>query len=217
MNIEQARFNMVEQQIRPWNVTRPEVRQLFMTVRREDYVPPEMRALAFADIEIPLPCGQAMLRPPIEGRILEAIGTLKVDSVLEIGTGCGFFAALLAQNANHVHTVDIEPELVRLAHDNFTRNGVDNVTVHEGDASQGWHHNAPYDVIVLSGGLYTLPENLITQLKPNGCLFAFIGEPPVMEARVIHRHDKKPLQRHPLFETVVPMLRHGLHPSDFRF
>ena len=217
MNFEHARFNMVEQQVRPWGVPDTEVRQLLMAIRREDYVPPAMRALAFADIEIPLPNGQTMLRPVIEGRILQAIGTLHANSVLEIGTGSGYFAALLAANADHVHTIEIEPELVHLARDNLARNSIANVTVEEGDASQGWYSKAPYDVIVVSGGLPELSEGLLTQIKPGGRLFAFTGTPPVMKAYVVSRNDKKTLQSHCLFETTVPMLRHIQQVPAFSF
>jgi len=218
MNFEHARFNMVEQQVRPWGVTAPGVRQLLMTVRREDYVPPALRALAFADIEIPLPGGQTMLKPVIEGRILQAIGTSRVSTVLEVGTGSGYFAALLAANADHVYTVEIDPELAQLARDNLARNGVDNVTVEEGDASQGWYTQAPYDVIVVSGGLPELPESLLLQLKPEGRLFTFTGPPPAMKACVTScTADKKSPLSHSLFETVVPMLRHVPQAPAFNF
>ncbi|MDR2925408.1 MAG: protein-L-isoaspartate O-methyltransferase [Azoarcus sp.] len=217
MNFEHARFNMIEQQIRPYGVVDPGVRQLLMTVRREDYVPPEMRPLAFADIEIPLPCGQVMLKPAIEGRILQTIGTQHTKSVLEVGTGSGYFAALLAANADHVHTIEIDPELAKFARNNLSNNGVSNVTVEEGDASQGWYTQAPYDVIVVSGGLPEIPEELLLQLKPEGCLFAFTGASPAMKACVILRSSKKADQPPALFETVVPMLRHVPQMPIFNF
>jgi protein-L-isoaspartate(D-aspartate) O-methyltransferase len=217
MNFEHARFNMVEQQLRPWGVADPEVRRLLMTVRREDYVPPAVRALAFADIEIPLSGGQTMLKPSIEGRVLQAVGTSHADSVLEIGTGSGYFAALLAANAERVYTVEVDPELARFARDNLERSGVTNVTVEEGDASQGWYSRAPYDLIVVSGGLPEHSEGLLTQLKPDGRLFAFIGTPPAMKACIIFRNDKKAAQSHSLFETTVPMLRHILQAPTFNF
>jgi len=217
MNFEQARFNMVEQQIRPWGAVDPGVRQLLMMARREDFVPPAMRALAFADIEIPLPGGQVMLRPSIEGRILQAIGTHHVGSALEVGTGSGYFAALLAANADHVHTVEIDPGMAQLARDNLARNGIANVSVEEGDASQGWYTQAPYDVIVVSGGLPELPEALILQLKPGGRLFTFIGTPPTMKACITCCSDKKSPQRLSLFETSVPMLRHTPQVPTFNF
>jgi len=217
MNYEQARFNMVEQQIRTWGAVDQGVRQLLMMVRREDFVPPSMRALAFADIEIPLPGGQVMLRPSIEGRILQALGPSHVNSVLEVGTGSGYFAALLAANAARVHTVEIDPEIAQLARDNLARNGITNVSVEEGDASQGWYTQAPYDVIVVSGGLPELPEALVLQLKPGGRLFAFTGASPTMKACIIFRNDKKESQRLSLFETVVPMLRHIPQVPAFNF
>ncbi|MDR2208177.1 MAG: protein-L-isoaspartate O-methyltransferase [Azoarcus sp.] len=217
MNLEHARFNMVEQQIRPWGVADPGVRQRLMTVRREDFVPPSMRALAFADIEIPLPGGQTMLRPSIEGRILQAIEAFHANTVLEIGAGSGYFAALLAKNADHVYTAEIDPELAQFARDNLMRNGITNVTVEEGDASQGWYSKAPYDLIVVSGGLPELPEGLLLQLKFGGRLFAFTGSPPVMKACIAFYNDKKILQCRSLFETVVPMLRHVTQVPAFNF
>ncbi|MDR2881817.1 MAG: protein-L-isoaspartate O-methyltransferase [Azoarcus sp.] len=217
MNFEQARLNMIEQQIRPWGSLDPEVCQLLMTVRREDYVPPVVRALAFADIEIPLPNGQVMLKPNIEGRILQAVGLLHVDSVLVVGAGSGYLAALLSANAGQVYAIEIDQVLAQLARDNLARNGVTNVSVEEGDSSQGWYTQAPYDVIVVSGGLPELPEGLLLQLKPDGRLFVFVGTPPVMKAYIISRSDKKSLEQLCLFETVVPMLRHIPHVPAFSF
>jgi protein-L-isoaspartate(D-aspartate) O-methyltransferase len=219
MNFEQARYNMVEQQIRPWEVTSQGVRELLMSVRREDYVPTGTRKLAFAEIEIPLPQAQVMLKPVIEGRILQAIGLDQLDrtdSVLEIGTGSGYFAALLAARAGEVCTIEIEPELVKLARDNFAQNGVTNVTVEFGDGSQGWSAHAPYDLIVVSGGLTELPTELTSQLKPGGRLFAFVGEAPVMKARLVVREDEEHFTSRDLFETVVPTLHHT-PPERFRF
>ena len=217
MDFERARFNMVEQQIRPWEVVNPEVRRLLMAVRREDYVPPGMRSLAFADIEIPLPCGQFMLRPPIEGRILQAVGVSRVGSVLEIGTGSGYFAALLSTHVDRVFTVEIEPELAQLARNNLARHGIHNVTVEEGDASKGWFAQAPYDEIIVSGGFTELPKELLAQLKPGGRLFAFIGKPPVMKAHKIVRLNESMLQDYSIFETVVPMLARPLGVSRSGF
>lgn len=215
MDFEHARFNMIEQQIRPWEVTDPEVHHLLMTARRENYVPSLARALSFADIEVPLPCGQAMLRPVIEGRILQALGTEHAESTLEIGAGSGYFAALLASFSEKVYTVETEPALAQLARDNFARNEIANVTVEEGDGAQGWFAQAPYDVIVVSGGLPELPGALLAQLKPGGRLFAFIGEAPAMKARLVIRKDEKRLQIRDLFETQVPMLRHASHTCEF--
>ncbi|MDR2261552.1 MAG: protein-L-isoaspartate O-methyltransferase [Azoarcus sp.] len=217
MDFEHARRNMVEQQIRPWEVVDANVRQLLMSARREDYVPLPVRALAFADIEIPLPRGQFMLRPVIEGRILQAIGIGRADSVLEIGTGSGYFAALLASGANKVRTVEIEPELARLARDRLALSGVKNVVVEEGDGLREQETPARYDVIVVSGGLPGLPENLGARLATGGRLFAFVGEAPVMKARLVVREDEDHFHCRDLFETVAPMLRHAMPVSEFRF
>ncbi|MDR3214399.1 MAG: protein-L-isoaspartate O-methyltransferase [Azoarcus sp.] len=215
MDFEHARFNMVEQQIRPWDVANPDVCRLLMAARRERYVPLSMRALAFADIEVPLPCGQTMLKPIIEGRILQAIGTKRGRTTLEIGTGSGYFASLLASFSERVYTVEIEPELAQLARNNFACNEIANVTVEEGDGAQGWFAQAPYDLIVVSGGLPELPGALLAQLSPGGRLFAFVGEAPAMKACFVVRKNEKQLQNHELFETLAPMLRHTPYMCEF--
>jgi protein-L-isoaspartate(D-aspartate) O-methyltransferase len=217
MNFEKARFNMVEQQIRPWDVLDTDVLDLLMTVRREEFVPASARALAFADVEIPIGCGQVMLKPVIEGKILQSLQLRKTDSVLEVGAGSGYFAALLAARAEWVRTIEIEPELVRLASDNLARYGVENVIVEEGDAAQGWASRAPYDVIVVSGGLPFLPQALLGQLKVGGRLFAFVGEAPVMKARLVSCEAEGRFRTEDLFETLVPMLKNALQPERFRF
>ena len=157
MNFERARFNMVEQQIRPWDVLDMDVLDVLMAVRREEFVPTEYKALAFSEVEIPVGCGQVMLRPVIEGKILQALQVKKTDQVLEVGAGSGYFAALLAARAQWVRTVEIEPQLAALASANLERCGVQNVIVEEGDGAAGWAKNAPYDVIVVSGGLPMVP------------------------------------------------------------
>ncbi len=217
MNFEKARFNMVEQQIRPWEVLDQDVLDLLMTVKREEFVPAASRALAFADVEIPIGCGQVMLKPVIEGKILQALELHRSDSVLEIGAGSGYFAALLAARTEWVRTVDIEPELVRQAHANLARNGVDNVIVEEGDAAAGWAARAPYDVIVVSGGLPAVPQSLLEQLKVGGRLFAFVGEAPVMKARLIVCEAEGRFRTEDVFETLVPMLSNVPRVDHFRF
>lgn len=217
MNFEDARVNMIERQMRPWEVTDPGVCRLLMTVRREDFVPSASRELTFADVAIPLPCGQAMLRPILEGRVLQALRIAHAGSVLEVGTGSGYFAALLAKRAERVYSVEIEPRLAEQARSNLARAGIDNVVVEEGDGAQGWFPQTPYDVIVVSGGLPELPEGLLAQIKPGGRLFAFVGAAPAMKACLVIRMDKKHLLRQDLFETVVPPLQHGPRSSTFLF
>ena len=217
MNFEQARFNMVEQQIRPWEVLDQDVLDLLMTVKREEFVPAAYRDLAFTEVEIPIGCGQVMLKPVIEGKVLQALRLGKADSVLEIGTGSGYFAALLAARTEWMRTIELEPELVKLAGANLARNGVENVVVVQGDGIAGWAERAPYDVIVVSGGLPFVPQALLEQLKVGGRLFAFVGEAPVMKARLITCEAEGRFRTEDIFETVVPMLKNAPQRDGFSF
>ena len=217
MNFEQARFNMVEQQIRPWEVLDQDVLDLLMTVKREEFVPAAYRDLAFTEVEIPIGCGQVMLKPVIEGKVLQALRVAKSDSVLEVGTGSGYFAALLAARTEWVRTIELEPELVKLASANLARNGVENVVVVQGDGIAGWAERAPYDVIVVSGGLPFVPQALLEQLKVGGRLFAFVGEAPVMKARLITCEAEGRFRTEDIFETVVPMLKNAPQRDGFSF
>ena len=217
MNFEQARFNMVEQQIRPWEVLDQDVLDLLMTVKREEFVPAVYRDLAFTEVEIPIGCGQVMLKPVIEGKVLQALRLGKADSVLEVGTGSGYFAALLAARTEWVRTIELEPELVKLAGANLARNGVENVVVVQGDGIAGWAERAPYDVIVVSGGLPFVPQALLEQLKVGGRLFAFVGEAPVMKARLVTCEAEGRFRTEDIFETVVPMLKDAPQRDGFSF
>lgn len=217
MNIEQARFNMIEQQIRPWDVLDQDVLNLLSIVKREHFVPAAYANIAFVDTEIPLPNGQHMLAPRVEARVLQELAVKKHESVLEIGAGSGYMAALLANRAQKVLTVEIDPELAEFARANFTKNGVQNAEVALGDGALGWSASAPYDVICVSGGLPVLPQELLEQLKVGGRLAAFVGTAPVMEAQIITRIDDKQYRIASVFETYVEPLKNVVQPSRFKF
>lgn len=219
MNTEQARFNMIEQQIRPWNVLDPEVLKLLSVVKREDFVPAGKRDLAFADLEIPLGTapGQTMLAPKIEARILQELGLKATDTVLEVGTGSGYMAALLAAKAEFVYTVEIDPALVELARKNLQQAGVANVCVDIGDAAQGWSLYAPYDAIVVSASLPVLPDALRRQLKIGGRLVAIVGELPAMQVLLVTRTDEDAFNTDVVFETVAAPLINATPREKFVF
>lgn len=217
MNIEQARFNMIEQQIRPWNVLDEDVLALLHVVKREQFVPKAYENLAFADVEIPLPGGETMFNPKVEARIVQEIAVKKHENVLEIGTGSGYMAALLAHKARHVTTVEIQPESVTLAKENLAKAGVGNVSVEEGNGAQGWSAGAEYDVIVVSGGLPVLPEALVKQLKVGGRMIAILGEAPAMSCQLITRTSETAHDAVKVFETVAKPLTGAEAPSRFTF
>jgi protein-L-isoaspartate(D-aspartate) O-methyltransferase len=220
-HIEKARFNMIWQQIRPWNVFDPGVLTLLGTVRREDFVPEKYKDQAFADVEIPLKPnagpGQTMLVPRIEARLLQALEVKNTDHALEIGAGSGYMAALLAARARFVYSVEIDPELLEQARSNLRRAGVAKVSVDLGDASSGWDLYAPYDVIIVSGSLPTLPESLLRQLKIGGRLAIIVGEAPLMKAQLIRRLGENVLETETLFETVVAPLLNARRREAFTF
>lgn len=217
MNIEQARFNMIEQQIRPWEVLDHDVLELLAVVKREQFVAAPYRNLAFADFDIPLPHGEHMLSPKIEARILQELAVRKHESVLEIGTGSGYMAALLGARAQQVLSVELNPEIAAFAQANLLANAVANVEVVVGDAARGWPANAPYDVIVVSGGLPVLPQTLLEQLKVGGRMSAFVGDAPVMKAQIATRLNETEFRIVDLFETYVTPLHHALQPQRFTF
>jgi len=217
MNLEQARFNMIEQQIRPWEVSDQGVLDLLFIVKREEFVPHAYRLLAFADIEIPLGHDACMLAPKIEAHALQALRVGKTDRVLQIGSGSGYMAALLAAHAAHVWSVDIVPELTAMARANLQRQDIGNVTLETGDAAFGWPAHAPYDVIMVSGSLPILPPELLAQLKVGGRMFAVVGEIPAMHAQLIVRSGEDTYDSVSLFETVLPALANAPHPARFTF
>ncbi len=217
MNTEQARFNMIEQQIRPWEVLDPSVLSLLSVVRREAYVPEAQRDLAFADVELPLGYGQTMLAPRVEARILQELAIKNTDKVLEIGTGSGYMAALLAAKAEFVYSVEIVPELVEFARANLKRAGVANVSVDLGDGAHGWPLYAPYDVIVLSGSTPVLPEAIQQQLRIGGRLVAIVGEAPAMQVKLVTRTGEDAYTAITVFETVAAPLVNAQARSAFVF
>ncbi len=226
MNTELARFNMIEQQIRPWQVLDPAVLALLSTVRREDFVPPALRALAFVDTQVPLADGGAngacMLEPKVEARLLQALQVQRHESVLEIGTGSGFMAALLAHRGQKVLSLECSAALAQVARHNLARNGVVSVQVldveaaaaarGEASASQG-----PFDVILLSGSVADVPQVLLQQLKTGGRLAAVVGHEPIMRARLFTRAGDASWGQQDLFDTVAPRLLGFAEPTRFSF
>ncbi|MFH1603396.1 MAG: protein-L-isoaspartate O-methyltransferase [Pseudomonadota bacterium] len=217
MNIEQARINMVEHQIRPWEVLDQEVLDLLYLVKREDFVPAAYRMLAFSELEVPIGHAAHMWQPKLEARVLQELSVKKTDRVLEIGTGSGYFAALLAHRAQHVYSVEIEPELKAFGEENLRRAGATNVTVDLGDGARGWGKHAPYDIIVLTGSTPVLPQQFLQQLAAGGRLFAVVGDLPVMTARLITRTGESAYNTTDLLETSIAPLSHALARERFSF
>lgn len=206
MNFEQARFNMIEQQLRPANVLDAAVIELLFAVRREDFVPAAWRNAAFADVEIPLGHGACMLRPLVEALALQAVGLRKHEKVLEVGTGSGYMAALLASHADSVVSMEIVPELAQRARENLAHAGIANVAVETGDGILGMPAQAPFDVIMLSGSVAYVPRELLAQLKPGGRLFAIVGTEPAMTATLLTREGEGAFRSVGLFETAAAPL-----------
>ena len=221
MNIEKARFNMIEQQIRPWQVLDPTVLSLLSLVKREDFVPAAYKDLAFADLEIPIGAsgnaGQKMLAPKIEARMLQELGVRNTDTVLEIGTGSGYMAALLAAKAEYVYSVEIDPGLAETARSNLQRAGVANVLVETGDGAQGWPARAPYDAIMISASTPVLPDAILRQLKIGGRLVAVVGEVPAMQVQLVIRTEENAFNTINIFETVIAPLTNATQGDRFVF
>jgi len=217
MNLEQARNNMVEQQIRTWEVLDQDVLDLLYLVPREEFVPAPHQSLAFSDMEIPIGEGERMWQPKLEARVIQELDIKKTDHVLEVGTGSGYLTALLSHRAGHVHSVEIKPALADLGRRNLARQGLDNVTLHVGDAARGWPRQAPYDVIVLTGSTPVLPRAFLDSLAPGGRLFAVVGEAPAMGARLVACSAPGAWAGVDLFETVIAPLVNAEQPPRFKF
>jgi protein-L-isoaspartate(D-aspartate) O-methyltransferase len=224
MNTELARFNMIEQQIRPWEVLDPTVLALLGAVKREDFMPAHLQALAFVDTQVPLapgaPDGQCMLEPKVEARLLQALAVQRHESVLEIGTGSGFMAALLAHRAMHVTTLECVPALAAMARTHLRQAGLPDVNVLDvtaAEGAQGLPGEAPFDVIVLSGSVASVPQSLLQQLKVGGRLAAIVGYEPIMRACLVTRVAEAAWSEVELFDTVAPRLLGFTEPTRFVF
>ena len=217
MDLERARRNMVEQQIRPWEVLDQGVLDLLYEVKREEFVPPVYRSLAFADLEIPLGHGQSMWTPKLEARVLQELALQVTDKVLEIGTGSGYFTALLARRAAQAHSVEIVPEFKMAAERKLASHGITNVSLEVGDAARGWPRHAPYDAVAITGSLPFLPQAFLDSLAPGGRLFAVVGDAPVMQARLYTCVAPGACRHAVLFETSLARLMNVQEPERFVF
>ena len=225
VNLEQARFNMIEQQIRPWDVLDLDILALLQRCKREEFVPLAHRALAFVDMEIPLKVdteqamrqGQCMLSPKLEARMLQDVALKPHEKVLEIGTGSGYMAALLSQRGQRVITLETDAELARVARENLQRAGIANVEVRQADGSKGLPGEAPFDVIVLSGSVADVPQALLSQLKVGGRLAAIVGHDPVMRATFVRRDGEATFVSTQPWDTIAPRLSGFPEPSRFHF
>jgi len=217
MNVEQARFNMIEQQIRPWEVLDLRILELLSRMPREEFVPADQKALAFVDTHIALGHGQVMMQPKQEARLLQEVDVTGKDRVLEIGTGSGYMTGLLASLALEVDSVDILPDFLESAQTKLRERGFSNISFAEGDASQGWQGGGPYDVIMLTGSVPELPQQFIYNLNPRGRLAAIVGTDPIMEAILVTRLGDGSVNKESLFDTILPPLINALQPPRFVF
>jgi len=217
MNIEQARFNMIEQQIRTWDVLDPAILDLLFEVKRELFVPAEHRDLAFADLEIPIGHGESMLQPKVEARILQELAVQAHESVYEVGTGTGYLTALLSRRARHVTSAEIHRDLLDRAGANLRAAGATNVTLVSGDSARAPLAESAFDVIVLGGSTPILPQAFLDRLTPSGRLFAVVGDPPAMKAVLVRHPVAGAFQHTELFETVLKPLANAAQPPRFRF
>jgi protein-L-isoaspartate(D-aspartate) O-methyltransferase len=217
MNFDRARFNMVEQQVRPWEVLDSRVLEVMETIHREDFVPVKYRKLAFADMSIPLAGGQVMMKPTVEGRMLQAVNIGHDDTVLEIGTGSGFITACLASLAKRVVSVEIADELHQAARIRLEENKVDNIELFLGDVMSGWQPEQAHDVVVVTGSVPVVPEQFRGWVNPGGRMFVICGDSPAMDARLLTRLDVTEWREESLFETDLPRLVNAEEAPQFVF
>ncbi|MFC4763795.1 protein-L-isoaspartate O-methyltransferase family protein [Dyella koreensis] len=217
MNFEQARQNMVENQVRPWEVLDSRVLDVLSRVRREDFVAPEHRQLAFADLSLPLGHGEVMLKPVIEGRVLQALELAGTEQVLEIGTGSGFLTACLASLSAHVTSVDIHADFVAAAGQRLAQAGIGNVKLEAGEAVNAWQPAGTFDVLVVTGAVYEIPQRFFGWLKPGGRLLAVRGQSPVQQLVLLTQEGAGRYREESLLETDLPYLVHAEPPRQFVF
>ena len=216
-DVEQARFNMIEQQIRPWDVLDAEVLRVLTEVKREEFVPAPFKAMAFADLALPLPGQQVMLQPRLQARLLQDADVQPTDKVLEIGTGSGFTTALLASQAQRVISLEINAELADLARANLQRANIHNAEVRCADGAQGAAAEAPFDVILLGGSVLEVPHALLAQLKIGGRLVGIVGDEPIMHALLITRTSESNFKTDEKWDENAPRLVNFPEPARFKF
>ncbi|MBE0510539.1 MAG: protein-L-isoaspartate O-methyltransferase [Gammaproteobacteria bacterium] len=217
MNIEQARFNMIEQQVRPWDVLDQQVLDQIARIPREEFVPKALRSVAFSDTALPIGNGQLMMEPKQEARLLQALALQPGDKVLEIGTGSGYLTALLASQAARVISVEIDDELLAQAREHLAAQGIANVELLEGNAARGWDAEQPYDAIAVTGSLPSIPTSLKENMQIGGRMFVVVGRAPMMQAMLVTRLNIKEWQELPLFETLLAPLQSDAGRTDFVF
>ncbi|HET7332886.1 protein-L-isoaspartate O-methyltransferase [Dyella sp.] len=217
MNFDQARQNMVENQVRPWEVLDGRVLDVLRHVRREDFVPAAHRQLAFADLNLPLGHGEVMMKPVVEGRVLQALALKPEDSVLEIGTGSGFLTACLANLAAQVTSVDIHADFTAVANQRLQAAGITNVQLQTGEAVNEWQPQGTFDAVIVTGAVYRIPDRFLGWLKPGGRLLVVRGESPVQQVLVLTHEGNGRYREESLFETDLPYLAHAEPPRRFVF
>jgi protein-L-isoaspartate(D-aspartate) O-methyltransferase len=214
-NADAARQNMIENQVRPWEVLDPRVLDVLSAVRREDFVPARYRNLAFADTALPIGHGEVMMKPIVEGRALQALGLASDDRVLEIGTGSGFLTACLARLAASVSSVEVHADFAETARTRIAASGAQNVRIEVADAVRGFNATEPFDAVVVTGAVFSLPDRFRSWVAPRGRLFAIVGESPAMQAILYTRADDTHWREESLFETDIPYLMHAAPPRRF--
>jgi protein-L-isoaspartate(D-aspartate) O-methyltransferase len=217
MDYEQARFNMIEQQVRTWEVLDQRVLDMLSIVHREDFIPPPYKKLALSDVNIPLAHGQLTMQPKVEARLVQALNISDQDKILEIGTGCAYLTAILSKFGHQVISIDIYPEFINEAKQRLASYSIQNVNLINGDGIDGWPALAPYDVIVVTGSVPVANKDFEHQLKIGGRLFVIVGHSPVMEATLVTRISDTQWLREAVFETYLPALIGAKSPSKFHF